>query len=330
MFTNKPRLTIEEAIKKVAELKPEFDKINEYNKKLEFWHSNGFEIGTLTYSTKDPSEKENTLEKKISIYPENTDEIKAFKKFYHRIFHEENFNTLETSKQKYWQLIKDGANPIPLTKNIITEIDQEYEANNKFKDIGLNSLRSYCNGYDTSENGLIKSFLNDPSFHNNMLSFCTGEVHELYRRFLVEQLHLLETKKQDRFNQDEKLNISYKLIGENKFDTIRPVFQHIRKVLIENNISSIEAKNILLDMYDAISPKLYSNVCEPIINYLGQIDFVFQLKNTTTKQKAITIFYGYYKDIAGKPHGKQKQYAALLGDYFEGYKTENVSSNFNK
>jgi hypothetical protein len=42
------------------------------------------------------------------------------------------------------------------------------------------------------------------------------------------------------------------------------------------------------------------------------------------------VFYTYYKDLAGKPYGKQKKYAALLGNYFEGYNTETVSSNFSK
>jgi hypothetical protein len=42
------------------------------------------------------------------------------------------------------------------------------------------------------------------------------------------------------------------------------------------------------------------------------------------------VFYEYYKNVAGKPHKKQSQYAAILGDYFEGFNTQNVSTNFNK
>ncbi len=44
----------------------------------------------------------------------------------------------------------------------------------------------------------------------------------------------------------------------------------------------------------------------------------------------MSTFYRYYKDVASKPHRKQKQYAALLGDYFKGFSTENVSTNFNQ
>lgn len=50
----------------------------------------------------------------------------------------------------------------------------------------------------------------------------------------------------------------------------------------------------------------------------------------STKQKIIQIFYKYYKQIAGKPHRKQQDYAALLGDYFKGFTTKNVSTNFTK
>ncbi len=55
---------------------------------------------------------------------------------------------------------------------------------------------------------------------------------------------------------------------------------------------------------------------------------LFILKDIT-KSRATKIFYGFF-EIAGKPHGKQKKYAALLGDYFKGYDTKVISSNFSK
>ena len=57
---------------------------------------------------------------------------------------------------------------------------------------------------------------------------------------------------------------------------------------------------------------------------------LFKFKDAPTKQKITNIFYQYFKNIAGTPHGKQIKYAALLGDYFVGYVTKNVSTNFNK
>jgi hypothetical protein len=57
---------------------------------------------------------------------------------------------------------------------------------------------------------------------------------------------------------------------------------------------------------------------------------LFKIKDAPKKSTIEAVFYNYYKNVAGKPHGKQNQYAALLGDYFEGYKTKTVSSNFSK
>jgi len=56
----------------------------------------------------------------------------------------------------------------------------------------------------------------------------------------------------------------------------------------------------------------------------------FKLKNVLTKRKVISIFYKYFKDEAQRPHGKQEQYASLLGEYFEGYKTSTIKTNFSK
>ena len=53
---------------------------------------------------------------------------------------------------------------------------------------------------------------------------------------------------------------------------------------------------------------------------------LFKLKHTPTKQKIYTVFYVYYKDISQKK--KRKEYAALLGDYFEGYRTEIIQTNW--
>lgn len=56
----------------------------------------------------------------------------------------------------------------------------------------------------------------------------------------------------------------------------------------------------------------------------------FKLKNVRNKKNIEAVFYNYYRNVAGKIHGTQKNYAALLGEYFEGYKTTTVSSNFAK
>jgi|GEM_PF-2595869 len=538
----KPLLSPKEFIDKLIWLKPKFDKLTDYKAKLEFWHKHDLDISVTTYGISDEIDKRDLPENNISIYPENNEEKKAYKRFYHTLFHNYNFNTLDTSIDKYWRQIEQGANPIPHTKNIILEIDKEYKANNKFPDTGLNSFRSYCNGYDASENGQMDDFLNSNSFHNNLLSFFTGEVHELYRRFLVKQLKQLESGKPLMFDAQEKLHISVRLLGENKPGMSQLDFYHIPYIINYFDISPKEAREILLFSKGAFTPKINVEVVEKIVeqiekvypsvlndkpqpietenkiqnplknyrdfywqfeaffdncrwnykinnpnkiiafcekltdaeiynishrakqeienlvfspnnstahiliesinndrivlgkalksiiddnnlsnvevmpknfhffnaaqnfhefydwftikfkklipietetktedikqplnlsgiknnfdnskiedvynhfknglvekNYLTEMDLLsyltiafeqkvipktlFRIKNAPTKQKIMQVFYEYYKNVAGKPHGKRKKYAALLGDYFEGFTTENVSSNFNK
>lgn len=72
-------------------------------------------------------------------------------------------------------------------------------------------------------------------------------------------------------SNDTKLKISIELIGENKSDYSSPVFHHIRSVLEKNGLDNIQAKNILLDLKGAYSPKMNQNVIEPIIQYLERI-----------------------------------------------------------
>jgi len=56
----------------------------------------------------------------------------------------------------------------------------------------------------------------------------------------------------------------------------------------------------------------------------------FILKGDKTKEKIRSIFYKYYFEIAGRPHGKKKKYVELLGEYFHGWKTSAIMSNFNR
>jgi hypothetical protein len=267
----KPQLSQKEFTEKLIRLKPHFDKLTDYKAKLEFWDKNGFDIGVTTYGISDEKDKRDLPENNISIYPEIADEIKTYKRFYHTLFHNYNFNTLDTSIDKYWKKIEQGADPIPHTKNIIAEIDKEYKANNKFPDTGLNNLRSYCNGYDASQNGQIEDFLNNSSFHNSLLSFFTGEVHEQYRRFLVKQLKQLEGGKPAMLDAQEKLHISVRLLGDNKSNTSQLDYYHIPYILNYFDITPKEAREILLFSKGAFTPKMSNDILEKIVAHLERV-----------------------------------------------------------
>jgi hypothetical protein len=56
----------------------------------------------------------------------------------------------------------------------------------------------------------------------------------------------------------------------------------------------------------------------------------FRFANAPKKKQIGRIFYQYYLQIASKPYRRRREYAALLGDYFEGYDTKTVLTNFNR
>ena len=48
------------------------------------------------------------------------------------------------------------------------------------------------------------------------------------------------------------------------------------------------------------------------------------------KQEVYRAFYTYYKNVAGSPSKRKRDYASLLGEYFFGYSTDTVFNNFSR
>jgi hypothetical protein len=103
----------------------------------------------------------------------------------------------------------------------------------------------------------------------------------------------------------------------NNFDNIKPteIYKHFKAGLVEKGYLTEQELNEYLKA--AFELKTIPET-------------LFKIKDAPNKAAIEAVFYKYYKNVAGKIHGKQNQYAALLGDYFEGYKTTTVSSNFSK
>lgn len=104
---------------------------------------------------------------------------------------------------------------------------------------------------------------------------------------------------------------------------------------ITNNFDYINV-NEVFDHFKILVEKKHLSE-EDLINYLNFAfdkkqtpKRLFKLNNIQSTKKIIAIFYEYYKKVAAKPHGRQKEYSALLGDYFDGFNTPNVSTNFSK
>lgn len=135
---------------------------------------------------------------------------------------------------------------------------------------------------------------------------------------LFVQLHRLEMFRDflhDESSPPQQETLSFEF--KNNFDEveIKDVYDHFKKGLVKKGyLTEDELPKYLKAAFELKTiPKN-----------------LFKIKDAPKKSTIESVFYQYYKNVAGKTHGKQKQYAALLGDYFEGYKTSNVSSNFSK
>jgi hypothetical protein len=103
----------------------------------------------------------------------------------------------------------------------------------------------------------------------------------------------------------------------NNFDRITPIqiYEHFKNGLVKKGY--LTEQDLIKYLKAAFEMK-------------AKPETLFKIKDAPNKATIEAVFYTYYKNVAGKVHGKQSQYAALLGEYFEGYKTSTVSTNFSK
>tara|TARA_R110000796_G_scaffold252631_3_gene389372 strand:- start:31073 stop:31735 length:663 start_codon:yes stop_codon:yes gene_type:complete len=103
-----------------------------------------------------------------------------------------------------------------------------------------------------------------------------------------------------------------------------------------NNFDHVDEKDVLDFFYSNLVKTKYIDY-ERLKEYLVLAfeenklpEKGFTINNKPTDIVFRSIFYDYYKRIAGKPYGKQKKYIALLGDYFVGFNNKSLKTNFSK
>jgi hypothetical protein len=108
------------------------------------------------------------------------------------------------------------------------------------------------------------------------------------------------------------------------------------KFYFKNNFNNLDEEKIFEHFHIGLvksklltEPEFYSFLKAAFENKQVPIQKL-SFKNIQSKDKVMKVFYEFYKNISGKPHGKQKEYAGLLGEYFAGFKTSTVSTNFSK
>src|SRR6185312_11884890 len=113
----------------LLELKIEFDKINSYPEKLKWWGEKGYylncghSLGLTSFGSE--NEKE---ENHITIYPGTDTEITLFNEFCFNEYRKSNYPSCneELLKNKYYQRLEAGANPIEFTSREIAKQKERY------------------------------------------------------------------------------------------------------------------------------------------------------------------------------------------------------------
>jgi hypothetical protein len=125
------------------------------------------------------------------------------------------------------------------------------------------------------------------------------------------QKYLIKVSPQQPEAETEQETLTF----TNTFDNIKPaeIYKHFKAGLVEKGYLTEQELNAYLKAAFELQTKP---------------ETLFKLKHTPAKQKIYTVFYIYYKDISQKKHARQKEYAALLGDFFEGYNTEIIQTNW--
>lgn len=103
---------------------------------------------------------------------------------------------------------------------------------------------------------------------------------------------------------------------ENKFDRVT-----------ESDIIDYFTKNLVDKKYitDEVLNKYLKQAFELKIPPQQKFNFI----NIDSRERIVNVFYRYYKDLAGKTHGRQPEYLNLLKNYFTGFEKINIR-NFSR
>ena len=110
----------------------------------------------------------------------------------------------------------------------------------------------------------------------------------------------------------------------------------VEQTLFINKFDSVKESRVVEYFKENLVDKKY--ITEQVLNEYLKTAFEkkekpkqrFSFDKNPTQGQIKKVFYNYYKVVAGKPYGKQQQYVELLGDYFSGFNTQNLITNFSK
>lgn len=140
--------------------------------------------------------------------------------------------------------------------------------------------------------------------------------------FLEERLELITSQPEPQQPEPEPLDLS---------DT-----STVEKTLFKNNFDNVTESKIIEYFTKHLVEKRYLTK-ETLTKYLKQAFELktppiqkFSFENLPTQGKIRKVFYDYFSTTAGKPSGRKLEYVKLLGEYFNGFETHKINTNFSK
>jgi len=244
-----------------------------------------------------------------------------------------------------------GYGKVPIPRFLIDLVDR------KCPNLNVDELMCYAQGFFQGYNTDLKPFIDTPS---SRLEYIIREANKTVSSFCQQQHktglvtfdknNILETgisegrrykaweiifQTPDHFIQFSKEQVCLQEKAKEISQPEREISENDKPLQIKNNFDAVKIDVVYKHFYSELVEKKYLSEAD-LKSYLTLAFEKKEIPKTryklidTTKTKVMKVFYNYYKNTASKPYKRQQEYAALLGEYFEGYKTENVRTNFNK
>lgn len=263
-----------------------------------------------------PVKKDLFLNNKFSEYVDFQDfqkKLEPSKIAFTRYLHE-TCNAIDNQFKRLYKSIETQKTPVPVNK-----FDRLISKYTKLKDI----LTLFENELLSLERPLRDYELQD--FYDDV----DDELEDIYNITNPSEIQLNSL-------YEFKNRIESKFFSINATSNIKPETSIEKSFSFRNNFDSIEELKVFNYFTTKLVDSKYLNdeILKQFLKYAFELknppNSKFSFENITTKQKIIKVFYDYYKVIALKPHGRQQQYAELLGEYFHGFESKSVKANFNK
>jgi hypothetical protein len=246
-----------ELIANFPKLKQEFDTLETYDEKLQWWEKNEVYKSPVlhTFGLADEEKKDfNNPDVTISIQPKNNEETAKFNQMAKRVYEKKYPRiSFEGKVTKFEETIKDKHRPKIFIEHEIHLIEQRLE---KQRNILQSEYKRFLAGYETAMYGgqydvLLNSFYPDQDNEFSYVDFFDGMNTAKYHGFLLERLNEID-------NPGMQLKGNFKLTWKGDKKILLDIFHQLKRIankkheyLIPN--TSDEIAQFLIGNFDCFS-----------------------------------------------------------------------------